>query len=43
MRMYPKGNRVTESQYGTGTMVEANERHMAIFDDYGVKTLRHSL
>jgi hypothetical protein len=30
MRMYPKGDRVKESQYGTGTMVEANERHTAI-------------
>jgi hypothetical protein len=38
MPIYPKGDRVTESQYGTGTMVEANERHTAIdFDDYGVK------
>ena len=37
--MYAKGDRVTQSQYGAGTILEANERHTVIdFDDYGLKT-----
>lgn len=37
--MYSKGDRVTQSQYGAGTIVEANERQTVIdFDDYGLRT-----
>ncbi len=44
MRIYAKGDRVVQSQYGAGTIVEANERHTAIiFDEYGPKTFRHHL
>lgn len=36
--MYSKGDRVTQSQYGAGTVVEANERQTIVeFDDYGLK------
>jgi hypothetical protein len=39
MRMYPKGERVTESQYGTGTIVERmSDTRRIDFDDYGVNT-----
>jgi len=39
MRIYAKGDRVAQSQYRAGTIVEANERHTVIdFDDYGLKT-----
>ncbi len=39
MRIYAKGDRVVQSQYGAGTIVEANERHTVIdFDEYGAKT-----
>ena len=36
--MYSKGDRVTQSQCGAGTIVEANERYTVIdFDEYGLK------
>ena len=38
MRIHAKGNRVVQSQYGAGTIVEANEQHTVInFDEYGRK------
>ncbi len=39
MRISTKGYRVVQSQYGAGTIVEANEQHTVInFDEYGPKT-----
>jgi hypothetical protein len=36
--MYSKGDRVAQSQYGAGTIVETNERQTIVeFDDYGLK------
>ncbi len=40
MRIYAKGDRVVQSQYGAGTIEETSERHTVInFDEYGLKTL----
>lgn len=39
MRIYSKGDRVSQLQYGTGTVTDANERHTIIdFDEHGVRT-----
>lgn len=39
MRLYAKGDRVTQPQYGAGTVTEANDRHTVIdFDQHGVRT-----
>ena len=39
MRVYTKGDRVSQLQYGTGTVTEANERHTVIeFDEHGIRT-----
>jgi hypothetical protein len=39
MRVYAKGDRVTQPQYGTGTVTDANERHTVIdFDEHGIRT-----
>lgn len=39
MRVYAKGDRVSQLQYGTGTVTEANERHTVIdFDEHGIRT-----
>ena len=38
MSVYQLGKRVLQDQYGSGTVVESNERHTVIdFDDHGVK------
>ena len=39
MRVYAKGDRVSQPQYGAGTVTEANERHTVIdFDEHGIRT-----
>jgi hypothetical protein len=39
MRVFAKGDRVSQLQYGTGTVTEANERHTVIdFDEHGIRT-----
>ena len=39
MRIYSAGDRVTQPQYGPGTVTAANERHTVIeFDNGGVRT-----
>jgi hypothetical protein len=39
MRVYAKGDRVSQLQYGAGTVTEANERHTVIdFDEHGIRT-----
>ena len=39
MRVYAKGDRVSQPQYGAGTVTEANERHTIIdFDEHGIRT-----
>ncbi len=38
MPRYSPGKRVSQDQYGPGTVVESNERHTVIdFDDHGVR------
>jgi hypothetical protein len=38
MSVYPLEKRVLQDQYGSGTVIESNERHTVIdFDDHGVK------
>ena len=38
MPRYSPGKRVSQEQYGPGTVVESNERHTVIdFDDHGVR------
>jgi hypothetical protein len=38
MRLYAKGDRVVQPQYGAGTVTDANERHTTIdFDEHGVR------
>ena len=38
MPRYSPGKRVSQDQYGPGTIVECNERHTLIrFDDHGVR------
>ena len=38
MPKYSPGKRVSQDQYGPGTIVECNERHTLIdFDDHGVR------
>jgi hypothetical protein len=39
MRTHAKGDRVAQPQYGLGTVVEANDRHIIIeFDEHGRRT-----
>lgn len=39
MANYSVGDRVTQAQYGTGTVTAANERHIVIdFDEHGIRT-----
>jgi hypothetical protein len=39
MRAYVKGDRVSQPQYGTGTITEVNDRHTIIdFDEHGLRT-----
>jgi hypothetical protein len=38
MRIYAAGDRVTQSQYGPGTVTDANERYTVIdFDNHGIR------
>jgi Protein of unknown function (DUF3553) len=39
MHVFAKGDRVTQPQYGAGTVTSANERHTVIeFDEHGTRT-----
>ena len=39
MRLYSKGDRVSQPQYGTGTVTSADELHTVIeFDEHGSRT-----
>jgi len=39
MRLFAKGDRVTQPNYGAGTVTEANAYHTVIeFDEHGVRT-----
>ena len=39
MAGFSVGDRVTQAQYGTGTVTAANERHTVIdFDEHGIRT-----
>jgi hypothetical protein len=39
MRVFFKGNRVCQRQYGNGTILDVDERHTVIdFDEYGLRT-----
>jgi hypothetical protein len=39
MRSHAKGDRVSQPQYGLGTVVDANDRHIIIeFDEHGRRT-----
>jgi hypothetical protein len=39
MRLFAKGDRVTQPNYGPGTITEANAYHTVIeFDEHGVRT-----
>ena len=38
MRRYTAGDRVTQAQYGAGTIVDVNEHHTVIeFDEHGTR------
>ena len=42
--MFVKGDRVTQPQYGTGTITDTNERHTVIdFDEHGPRTFSTTL
>jgi hypothetical protein len=42
--MYSAGDRVSQSQYGHGTVTAVNEYHTVIdFDDHGSRTFKTSL
>lgn len=39
MRVFSVGDRVTQPNYGSGTITSANERHTVIdFDEHGLRT-----
>jgi len=39
MRLFTPGDRVSQAQYGHGTVLRANEYHTQIeFDDHGLRT-----
>ena len=39
MRLFAKGDRVTQANYGAGTVTEANAHHTVIaFDEHGIRT-----
>ena len=39
MRIFTKGDRVMQPQYGSGTVADANDRHTIIdFDEHGLRT-----
>jgi hypothetical protein len=38
MKLFAKGDRVAQAQYGTGTVTDVNERHTVIdFDAHGIR------
>jgi preprotein translocase subunit YajC len=44
MKAWQKGDRVVQSTYGPGTLVEVNEHHTVIeFDEGGRKTFKTSM
>ena len=44
MPTYSSGDRVTQSQYGHGTVSSVNEYHTKVdFDDHGLRTFASSL
>jgi hypothetical protein len=44
MRSFAKGDRVTQPQYGAGTITDVNERHTVIdFDEHGTRTFVTSM
>ena len=44
MRSFAKGDRVTQPQYGAGTVTDVNERHTVIdFDEHGTRTFVTSM
>jgi Protein of unknown function (DUF3553) len=44
MRGYTIGDRVSQMQYGVGTVTSANEYHIVIdFDEHGLRTFATSL
>jgi len=44
MRVFTKGDRVTQPTYGAGTVTDANERHTVIeFDEHGTRTFMTAL
>lgn len=41
MKSYTIGDRISQPQYGSGTITSANEYHLVIdFDDHGIRTFR---
>jgi hypothetical protein len=44
MRLFSIGDRVSQSQYGPGTVASANEYHTTVdFDDHGSRTFATSI
>ncbi|HVB38622.1 MAG TPA: hypothetical protein VND92_08795 [Vicinamibacterales bacterium] len=44
MRLFAKGDRVTQPQYGAGTVTDVNEHHTVIdFDEHGTRTFVTSM
>jgi len=44
MRSFAKGDRVSQPQYGAGTVMDVNERHTVIeFDEHGTRTFVTSM
>lgn len=44
MRLFAKGDRVTQPQYGAGTVTDINEHHTVIdFDEHGSRTFVTSM
>jgi hypothetical protein len=44
MRSFAKGDRVTQPQYGAGTITDVNERHTVIdIDEHGTRTFVTSM
>jgi hypothetical protein len=44
MRLFAKGDRVTQPQYGAGTITDVNEQHTVIdFDEHGSRTFVTSM
>ena len=44
VRLFAKGDRVAQPQYGSGTVTDANDRHIVIdFDEHGVRRFATSM